>query len=193
MRMARQRNSRLCSVDGCGRPHNSHGWCVTHGGRVARNGTAAADVLVGALPPKSGWTWKDHDYVGPYVAIRRNGRSDRQHRAVAEHVLGRRLPPHACVHHIDDDGRNNQPRNLVICQNLAFHKLLHYRRRILQAYGDPNADYWCSRCGPARRELFTFRRNGRPVSYCRPCAARVMAAWRRGDQEELTGASKGRF
>lgn len=69
-----------------------------------------------------------------------------EHVMVAERALGRYLPPGSQVHHVDGNTRNNAPSNLVICQDDAYHKLLHVRARILRAGGDPNTSKICSRC-----------------------------------------------
>jgi hypothetical protein len=65
---------------------------------------------------------------------------------VAENALGRRLPAGAEVHHVDGDKHNNEPSNLVICQDAKYHALLHRRQRIRDAGGDPNTDKICGRC-----------------------------------------------
>ena len=62
----------------------------------------------------------------------------------AEAALGKLLPPGAIVHHVDENPRNNCG-NLVLCQDQAYHLLLHTRRRALLACG--NADWKkCSFC-----------------------------------------------
>lgn len=58
-----------------------------------------------------------------------------EHILIAEKALGRPLPHGAVVHHADRDGLNNLPRNLVICQDQAYHLLLHQRMRALKACG----------------------------------------------------------
>ena len=50
-----------------------------------------------------------------------------EHVVVAERALGKHLPAGAVVHHVDVNRRNNAPTNLVICQDAAYHKLLHAR------------------------------------------------------------------
>jgi hypothetical protein len=50
-----------------------------------------------------------------------------EHILVAEKALGKHLPPGAVVHHVDEDGLNNKPWNLVICQDNAYHRFLHKR------------------------------------------------------------------
>jgi len=59
------------------------------------------------------------------------------HRLLAETALGRPLPPGVEVHHADGDPANNSRGNLVLCEDRAYHKLLHQRRRALDASGDP--------------------------------------------------------
>jgi hypothetical protein len=67
------------------------------------------------------------------------GRKVGEHVAVAERAIGRPLPKGAVVHHIDENKHNNAPRNLVICQDKAYHNLLHRRERALRECGDPDA------------------------------------------------------
>lgn len=68
------------------------------------------------------------------------------HVLVSEAALGRTLPKGAHVHHVDGNHRNNANANLVICQDAAYHKLLHVRARIVRAGGDPNTQKICSAC-----------------------------------------------
>jgi hypothetical protein len=49
------------------------------------------------------------------------------HRRRAEKALGKPLPPGAEVHHADGSMRDDAP--LVICQDRAYHMLLHKRMR----------------------------------------------------------------
>ena len=45
----------------------------------------------------------------------------REHRLIAETVLGRYLRPEEVVHHIDDDPGNNDPSNLIVYPTNAVH------------------------------------------------------------------------
>jgi len=56
---------------------------------------------------------------GKYKYVKRGGRHE--HRVVAEEMLGRPLAPGEIVHHIDRDGRNNDPTNLVVLGSRAEH------------------------------------------------------------------------
>lgn len=52
-----------------------------------------------------------------------------EHRVVAARKLGRPLAPGEVVHHVDGDGRNNDPANLVVLPSQAAHARLHARER----------------------------------------------------------------
>lgn len=59
----------------------------------------------------------------------------REHILVATSVLGKPLPPGAVVHHVVPDRADNSNRNLVICQDQAYHLLLEQRTRALRECG----------------------------------------------------------
>lgn len=69
-----------------------------------------------------------------------------EHVLVAEKALGKLLPAGVEVHHVDEDQHNNANSNLVICQDKAFHKLLHVRSRVVRAGGNPDTDRLCAKC-----------------------------------------------
>ena len=100
------------------------------------------------------------------------------HRERAEKALGRPLPTGADVHHVDEDIQSATAR-LVICQDRAYHKLLHVRMRVLNAGGNPNTDRVCSRCQkPLPFAAFNARKssiNSGLQTACREC----MNAYRR--------------
>lgn len=99
------------------------------------------------------------------------GKSGRIHRVRAELALGKPLPPNAVVHHADGTKRANAP--LVICQDSAYHSLLHARTRIVRAGGDPDRDALCSACKSVRpREQFYARSSGVITRVCRACQKR---------------------
>lgn len=107
-----------------------------------------------------------------------------EHIIVAEAALGKYLPPTAVVHHVDGDKTRNVGSNLVVCENQAYHLLLHRRQRAFEECGDPNSVqcYYCRAW--ARPEAFDGRRG--KDQYChRSCAAqwqRDHNAKRRGDR-----------
>lgn len=60
------------------------------------------------------------------------------HVLVAETALGHYLPPKAVVHHIDSSETKQMTSRLVICQDQAYHRLLHMRIKALRDCGNAN-------------------------------------------------------
>lgn len=91
--------------------------------------------------------------VGGYPAVslpshpRANDRGFvQEHVVLAERALGKALPAGAEVHHVNEDRKDNGRGNLVVCQDHAYHSLLHVRARALRATGDASKRL-CCRCG----------------------------------------------
>lgn len=61
-----------------------------------------------------------------------------EYQAIVEKALGHPLPKGSEVHHFDEDRSNNTRGNLIVCQDKAYHQLLHVRRRAQLACGNPN-------------------------------------------------------
>lgn len=61
-----------------------------------------------------------------------------EHVLLAERALGRHLPEEHPVHHVNEDGTDNHRGNLVICQDHAYHFLLHRRAKALRECGNPS-------------------------------------------------------
>jgi len=100
------------------------------------------------------------------------------HVRMAESALGKPLPDGAQVHHVDGVMSNSVRGNLVICQDHAYHRLLHVRTRVIQAGGNPNTQRICSRCKELRDRLTEFyqkpgRSDGRE-SYCKACSSALV-------------------
>lgn len=84
----------------------------------------------------------------------------REHVLVAERVLGKPLPLRAAVHHINNDKSDNRPENLVICQDQAYHNLLHRREIAIRECGHASwrKCYFCHTYDDPKN--LTFRVNG---------------------------------
>lgn len=69
-----------------------------------------------------------------YVKVRKpaGGGYMYEHILIAEKAVGHALPKGAEVHHVDENRSNNANGNLVVCQDRAYHQLLHRRMRRLR-------------------------------------------------------------
>lgn len=116
-----------CTIDGCEDKIHASGLCNKHRLRLRTHGNPLTTTMreqgQGTIH-KSG-----------YCRFKINGRLIFRHILIAEKALGNRLPLRAKVHHIDENRSNDAPRNLVICENQAYHQLLHRRQRALRDCG----------------------------------------------------------
>lgn len=124
----------------------------------------------------------------PYGLKQRVGeRRIHLHRLIAERVIGHPLPRTVQVHHIDEDKSNFANSNLVICQDAAYHQLLHVRAKVLRAGGNPNTDRICGRCRVVKPIDAFARRNTRPggcAPWCRACKSAYHKATKATHEEK---------
>lgn len=103
-----------------------------------------------------------------------------EHVTVAQRALGKPLPDGTEVHHVDGNRRNNANKNLVICQDVAYHRLLHSRAEVLKAGGDPNSHRLCRKCGECKpfASFHAARQKGPGLQgWCKPCCSLAFKAW----------------
>jgi len=103
----------------------------------------------------------------------------RTHVRIAETALGKPLPLGAQVHHLNEDGTDNRNNNLVICEDLAYHRLLHVRTRIVRAGGDPDKERICGRCRRVKPFAEMSRARNEVRGICRQCCALAATLRRR--------------
>lgn len=113
---------------------------------------------------------------------RPSGARQRAHTVIAEAALGHRLPVGAQVHHVDGDGYNNVPSNLVICQDAAYHQMLHLRQKVKRAGGDPFTSRFCDDCKSVK--LIPEFSKQRRRWLCKRCAADRQAVRRERKRTE---------
>lgn len=127
---------KLCKIDECARRRVGRGLCDAHYRRM-RKGVG----LIKPLRRANGSGSIKHGYI----SRSENYEQKQEHIRIAEKALGKPLPRGAEVHHVDENRSNNEPSNLVICPDSAYHKLLHQRMRALNASG--HADWRkCAYC-----------------------------------------------
>lgn len=101
------------------------------------------------------------------------------HVVIAERALGKPLPKNAVVHHINGVKGDNRRGNHVICEDQAYHVLLHVRARALKACSNPN---WrkCTFCKRWDSPLAMKRPNTLRASYYHAAcvAAYNLRQWR---------------
>ena len=120
---------KTCQHPGCDKPHDARGYCKTHFMSMREAG------LLPRVNRKAGTgSITERGYIKRQV----NRKFTLEHILVAEKALGKTLPKGAQVHHIDGNKSNNDPRNLVLCPDIGYHKLLHRRTEALEACGNPN-------------------------------------------------------
>lgn len=128
---------KICSVDGCFSSAKTKGLCCKHYTRMSRSGVTSLRRRENGTG-----TMVSSGYVGCVIG----GKRVFAHTIVAELALGKPLPKGAVVHHVDGDKTNNERSNLVICENSAYHTLLHTRKKAYDATGDVEKRR-CNVCG----------------------------------------------
>jgi hypothetical protein len=114
------------------------------------------------------WKGGRHALVSGYIVVWVPGhpRATRdgyvlEHLVVAERALGKSLPDQAQVHHVNEAKWDNAPRHLVICEDAAYHQLLHRRAEAWRACG--HADWrkcpFCQHWDEPRRMYVRGRQN----------------------------------
>lgn len=128
-------------------------------------------------PNYRGGTFINHNgYVSQLVST---GKREFQHVIVAEKALGYALPEGVLVHHVNEIKTDNRNQNLVICENAAYHNLLHLRMRWIADGIDPDKEQRCQKCRTVKpfTEFYPSRRH--MIGYfpiCRKCNQEIETA-----------------
>ena len=151
----------LCAC-GCGKP--------TKMVREKPNAFLRGHALKGKYGPGH-HLWKHGRHVSKgyqFVTVRGHERADkagkvREHVLIAERVLGRPLAKTSPVHHVNENRADNRNGNLVICEDNAYHRLLHRRTTAFKATGNAHA-LKCSFCSQWGTDGFS--KNGKRHVAC---------------------------
>ena len=120
---------KICRVDGCENESLHKSLCCKHYTRFIRYG----DVHHLARKPNGSGTLSN-GYIEYRTA---KGGRIKEHILKAERALGKKLPKGSHVHHINYNTTDNRNQNLVICPDMAYHKLLHMRTNALNSCKPP--------------------------------------------------------
>jgi hypothetical protein len=115
----------------------------------------------------------------------------REHILVVEAAMGKILRADAPVHHVDRNRSHNANTNLVACDSVAYHNLLHKRQRAMDACGDPNARR-CSECGKYDRQdemAFRGKRGAEDRAAHRDCINASVRKFRAGKKRVVDPAT----
>lgn len=128
---------KICTVPGCGRPFDGHGFCSAHRRRFLKHGNPMAHISLslskfGSRNPK--WRGGEIEQDGrvivyapghPYPSC--HGTHVLRYRLVMEKHLGRFLLPSEIVHHKNDIPDDDRIENLEVMSQ-SQHARLHLKR-----------------------------------------------------------------
>jgi len=115
-------------------------------------------------------------FYAPDCSRKHKDENAKEHFVVAERALGKPLPKKAQVHHFDENKKNNKNTNLIICENQAYHSLLHVRQRVAKAGGNPDTDKICYSCKEVKYQDNFFKDRNRYLGItdiCKSCYSEV--------------------
>ena len=59
----------------------------------------------------------------------------KEHILIIERALGKEMPEDSQSHHFNENRSDNSRGNIILCENLSYHKILHKRLRAFKACG----------------------------------------------------------
>lgn len=164
------------------------GRCGSNIGQILRNqgvrGRTPQERVVGDYSPKTRHlvTRPSHVRAGECGRIEMSA-------AVVEDSTGRQIPTCHPIHHVNRAPRDNRPANLVVCEDDAYHFLIHYRARALEESGNANhvrcevCGKWSSRRDPdvTKVNCKDYRRNR---YYHKTCSRKAGRKWKASQKQK---------
>jgi hypothetical protein len=115
-----------------------------------------------------------------------------EHLVVADKAIGFFLEEPHQVHHFNEVRSDNGRHNLVVCEDQAYHHLLHRRQRVVASGGDPDIQKLCWKCRRPR-PFSNFYKSNRTADgmagECKECDAATGKARHRIGREKAVGFS----
>lgn len=137
-----------CNVPKCERILLAHGMCRMHYLRVYRHGSIENPSHEHGNHWQGGRSVNSVGYILIYQPDHPRASNSGyvfEHILIAESILDRYLPEGVEVHHFNEIRSDNSHTNLIVCEDHAYHHLLHNRLKAYRATGDPRKRR-CSFC-----------------------------------------------
>lgn len=129
----------VCAVEGCERESDKsfggrRGFCGKHYSKWRKYG----DPLEGVERLRKKKNGEGSIRPNGYRMMGINGKRISEHRLIIGKVLGHPIPEGSIPHHVDENRSHNENNNLVLCDSVSYHKLLHMRMEAIKACGRAN-------------------------------------------------------